>query len=371
MTNSNPTGPTSSLRRRLGIDHPIVQSPMAGAADSTLAIAVARSGGLGSLPCAIASPDAIQLELSAFRRAVEAPVNLNFFCHAAPRVDVSTSIRWSRRLDPLRRELGLPPAPAPEPQPTRATIRPVPFGDDACRLIEQLRPEVVSFHFGLPRAALVERVRATGAIVLSSATSAEEGLWLEEHGCDVVIAQGLEAGGHRGMFLHDDISTQSGTLALVPALLDCVSVPVIAAGGIDGARNVAAVLSLGAAGVQMGTAFLRCPEATTTPLHRAALAASATYESVLTNVFTGRPARALVNRAVTELGPMSVDVPPFPIPVAAMAELRAAAEASGDDGFTPLWAGQSARFARAAPAGELIRDLVEGVNRTGAGSLAF
>jgi nitronate monooxygenase len=200
-------------------------------------------------------------------------------------------------------------------------------------------------------------VKAWGAVVLSSATTVDEARWLEAHGCDVVIAQGLEAGGHRGMFLTDDVTTQVGTFALLPQVVDAVRVPVIAAGGIADAKGVAAAMALGAAGVQVGTAFLCCPEATTGALHRAALRSDAARHTALTNVFSGRPARGIVNRVVRELGPMSPVAPAFPLAGAAIAPLRAKAEAAGSGDFSPLWAGQDVRGCRDVPAAQLVREL--------------
>jgi nitronate monooxygenase len=231
------------------------------------------------------------------------------------------------------------------------------FGEAQCEIAEALRPEVVSFHFGLPAATLVDRVRATGARIMSSATTVDEARWLEAHGCDVVIAQGVEAGGHRGMFLSADVSSQIGTMALLPQVVDAVNVPVIAAGGIADARGVAAALLLGADAVQIGTAYLRCPESTITDLHRDELQREG--DTVLTNVFTGRPARARVNRLVRELGPMSSVAPAFPLAVPDVAPLRSTAEARASSDFSPLWSGQAAILAPAMSAAELTRHLAD------------
>jgi nitronate monooxygenase len=232
------------------------------------------------------------------------------------------------------------------------------FDDALCGLVEELRPEVVSFHFGIPDEKLVSRVRAAGAKVLSSATTVDEARYLEDHGCDAVIAQGVEAGGHRGMFLTDEIATQVGTMSLTPLIVDAVRVPVIAAGGIGDWRGVAAAFALGASAVQIGTAYLRCPECDTSKTHRGALARGG--ETALTNVFTGRPARGVVNRFVREQGTMSADAPAFPRAVDAYAPLRVAAEAKGDADFSPLWAGQAFRFARDVSAAEVTADLMRG-----------
>jgi nitronate monooxygenase len=226
-----------------------------------------------------------------------------------------------------------------------------------CELVEEFAPEVVSFHFGLPERNLLERVRATGAKIISSATTVDEARWLEDHGCDAIIAQGYEAGGHRGVFLTNDISTQAGTMALVPQAVDAVAVPVIAAGGIADTRGIVAALALGAAAVQIGTAYLFCPEAKVSALHREALRSAKDNITVLTNVFTGRPARGLVNRIVREVGPLSDLAPEFPLAMKAMAPLRTKAEAEGSGDFSPLWSGQAAALARELSAQELTQRL--------------
>ena len=334
----------------LGIATPIIQAPMAGSVGVDLAVAVCDAGGLGSLPAAMLSPDQLRGEVDALRRRAAGPYNVNFFCHEPPEADTARFAAWSTRLAKYRSELGIA---AETPAPSSAGR--ASFDSELCEIIEELRPPVVSFHFGLPDDSLVTKVRATGATVLSTATSVTEARWLEDHGCDAVIAQGAEAGGHRGMFLATDPSMQIGTIALVPQVVDAVGVPVIAAGGIADARGILAALALGASAVQIGTAFLRCPEASTTEVHRRALADSADDATVITNVLTGRPARTIANRFVREVGPLSDDAPPFPLAAAAAAPLRAAAEATGSDDFSPLWSGQSALLARDLPAGELVR----------------
>lgn len=339
------------FREMFGVDLPLIQAPMAGVQQSALAIAVCRAGGLGSLPCAMLAPEAISGEVAAIRAAVSRPFNLNFFCHRPPAPDDVREQRWRTRLSSYAATLGVDLQAAP-----RGGVR-MPFDGDRAALVEALRPPVVSFHFGLPAPDLLARVRATGARILSSATTVDEARWLEGHGVDAIIAQGLEAGGHRGMFLSDDVTTQVGTLALVAQVAAAVRVPVIAAGGIADRRGIAAALELGAAAVQVGTAYLRCDEATTTPLHRAALASDAARHTALTNVFTGRPARSIVNRLMREVGPMSPDAPPFPLASDAVLPLRAAAEAQGRDDFTPLWAGQNVSGCREGSAAALTRAL--------------
>lgn len=334
-----------------GIELPIIQAPMAGSQGSALAIAVSSAGGLGSLPAAMLTPDALRAEVAAVRAATDRPFNVNFFCHAAPTVDAAREEAWRALLAPYYEEFGVDRNAIPA-GPARA-----PFDDAFAAVVEELRPPVVSFHFGLPEERLLARVRSTGAKILSSATTVDEARWLAQRGVDAVIAQGVEAGGHRGMFLTSDVTTQAGTFALLPQIVDAVDVPVIAAGGIADGRGVAAAFALGAAGVQIGTAYLLCPEATTTPLHRAALQSDAARHTALTNVITGRAARGIVNRIIRELGPLRDDLPPFPLPTAAVMPLRAAAEGQGSGEFSPLWAGQNAAQCRAVAAGELTREL--------------
>lgn len=335
----------------LGMSLPILQAPMAGAGDHRLALAVAGAGGLGALPCAMLTPDRIRAEVAAFRAQSDKPLNLNFFCHAAPELDADGLAAWQQRLAPYYREQGLDPA-TPAPLSNRA-----PFDATLCALVEELRPEVVSFHFGLPASDLFDRVKATGARVLASATTVAEAVWLDSRGCDAIIAQGAEAGGHRGMFLTEDVATQIGTLSLVPQVVDAVRCPVIAAGGIADGRGIAAAFMLGAAAVQVGTAYLFCPEATISPPHRKALAEGHARETALTNVFTGRPARGMVNRVMREQGFMSDAAPAFPLAGGALAPLRAATEPAGSGDFMPLWSGQSAGLCRAASAADLTRAL--------------
>ena len=334
-----------------GIEIPVIQAPMAGAVGAEMVIAVAEAGGLGSLPCAMLAPEQVRTELGIIRQRTSRPINVNFFCHSPPKADPVREQAWKERLRGYYLEHGLDPL-----APTPASVR-HPFDSAACDLVEEFRPEVVSFHFGLPDRSLLDRVRATGARIISSATSADEARWLEAGGCDAIIAQGYEAGGHRGIFLSDDIGTQAGTMALVPQVVDAVRVPVIAAGGIADARGIVAAFALGASAVQIGTAYLFCPEAKVSALHRQALKAAKDDGTALTNVFTGRPARGIVNRLVREAGPLSDHAPAFPLAGGAVAPLRAKAEAAGSSDFTPLWSGQAAALGRDMPAGDLTRHL--------------
>ena len=331
---------------------PIIQAPMAGVQGAALAAAVSNAGGLGSLPCAMLSTDALQNELQVLHSSTREPFNVNFFCHRQPEPDATREARWRESLLPYFRELGV--------DPDKIVNGPgrFPFSHESADVLEKFRPAVISFHFGLPPADLLARVKSWGSKVISSATTVDEASWLENHGVDAIIAQGLEAGGHRGMFLSEDITTQVGTLALLPQVVASVSIPVIAAGGIASSAGVAAAMTLGAAGVQVGTAFLLCPEATTSVVHRAALQSAQVRETALTNLFSGRPARGVVNRIMREQGLMSSKTPAFPFAPAALAPLRTSAEAAGNGDFSPLWAGQNASACKAIPASELVRELV-------------
>jgi len=344
-----------TLQQLLGIELPIIQAPMAGVQGSALAIAVSNAGGLGSLPCAMLGLDAVRDELATIKARTDRPFNVNFFCHAVPAPDGERDAAWRAELLPYYEEFGID-AGAIAAGPGRA-----PFGSAAADVLDEFRPPVVSFHFGLPAAALLARVRASGAKILCSATTVDEARWLEAQGVDAVIAQGLEAGGHRGNFLADDPTAQAGTMALLPQIVRAVKVPVIAAGGIADARGVAAAMALGAAGVQVGTAYLLCPEATTSAVHRAALKSEASRHTALTNLFTGRPARGIVNRIIRERGPINAGVPAFPLATGAIAPLRARAERLGSGDFSPLWSGQNATGCAEVPAAELTQALAAGL----------
>ena len=324
---------------------------MAGAQLGQLAVAVSNAGGLGSLPCAMLAPDAMRGELSRIAEQTTRPVNINFFCHRPPSPDPVREEAWRERLSPYYRELGLDPR-DPSPVPTRA-----PFNNEAADVLDRFTPAVVSFHFGLPTPALLARVRACGARILCSATTVDEARWLESQGVDAVIAQGYEAGGHRGNFLTDDLTTQLGTFALLPQIVHAVRVPIVAAGGIADAAGVRAALALGASAVQIGTSYLLCPEAATSDVHRGALTSTSAAHTAITNVFTGRPARGIVNRLMREVGPIAADAPQFPLASTAVMPLRAAAERRGSGDFSPLWAGQNVSGCSRQSAGDLTRQL--------------
>ena len=337
------------------IELPILQAPMAGASTPEMAIAVAEAGGLGSLPCAQYDLAGAQSALAQVRAATRKPINVNFFCHTMPKPDPAEDKRWRARLSDYYKELGLDPE-MPSPPGGRT-----PFDAAFCGWIEETRPEVASFHFGLPEPALLQRVKATGAKVIGSATTVKEAQWLEARGCDAVIAMGFEAGGHRGNFLTDDPSAdmarQVGTFALVPQVADAVKVPVIAAGGIADARGIVAAFALGASAVQIGTAYLFTPEAKIPAYHRAALKSAADDDTMVTNLFTGRPARGIANRVMREVGPLSSDAPRFPFAGGGLTPLRKVMEAKGSGAFSNMWSGQAARLAVEMPAGALTRKL--------------
>lgn len=344
----------SSITTLFGIQVPIVQAPMAGVQLGALAAAISEAGGLGSLPCALLTPEAMATEIELIRKRTKNPYNVNFFCHKQPEPDIATEAAWQQRLGPFYKEFGIDPATIAA-GPGRA-----PFDDAFADSLEPFKPPVVSFHFGLPSEALVKRVKGWGSKVLSSATTVEEARWLESRGVDAIIAQGLEAGGHRGMFLTDDVTTQVGTFALLPQVVAAVRIPVIATGGISTPEGVAAAFALGAAGVQCGTAFLLCPESTASAVHRTALKGEGAKHTALTNVMTGRPARIIVNRAARELGLLDPGAPAFPLATASMAPLRAKAEAAGSSDFSPIWSGQNPTGCREWPASEVLRTLARG-----------
>jgi nitronate monooxygenase len=349
--------PTMTLQELFGVELPIIQAPMAGSQKSELAIAVSNAGGLGSLPCGMLSPNEIRAELSAIRAQTDRPYNVNFYTHPLPEKDPRREAAWRALPSPYFKEYGM----VLDDNPAAASR--TPFSPAAADLLEDFRPSIMSFHFGLPAPDLLTRVKGWGAKVMACATTVDEARWLEKNGADAIVAQGLEAGGHRGMFLSKDLTTQAGTLALVPQIVSAVRVPVIAAGGIADAQGVAAVVALGAAGAQIGTAYLLCPEASTSAVHRAALKSPRAAHTALTNLFSGRPVRAIMNRLMTELGLIHPAAPSFPLASIAIAELRSRAEPLGVDDFSPMSCGQNASGCREIPAAALTRALLNSRNR--------
>ena len=346
---------TQRLVDRLGIELPIIQAPMAGSQLSALTVAASNAGALGSLPAGMLSPDGLRDEIVKVHAGTSRPYQVNFFCHTPAVPDAAREAAWRRLLAPYYSEFGI------ELDSTKAGPVRSPFSPEYADAIEPFKPPIVSFHFGLPSPEVVQRVKSWGSLVIGCATTVDEARWLEARGADAIIAQGNEAGGHRGIFLTEDLTTQLGTFALVPQVVNAVRVPVIAAGGIADARGVVAALQLGALAVQVGTAYLLCPEATTSAVHRAALASDVATHTALTNLFSGRPARGIVNRIMRELGPTSATVPEYPLASAALAPIRAAAEERGSGDFSPLWSGENATGCRAVPVAEITRELARGL----------
>lgn len=328
----------------VGCQHPIVQAPMAGAGGVDLCVAAIEGGALGSLPCGMLSPDQVRAQVAEVRERAGGPLNLNFFCHEIPsQVDDSA---WRALLQPYYEEFEVPPG-------NGGALR-LPFDVEMCAVVEEVAPSVVSFHFGLPDTALLNRVKATRAVVIGNATTVEEARWLEERGADAIIAQAFEAGGHTGRFLGSNPAEVMGLFALLPQVADAVSVPVIAAGGIGEGRGAAAAMILGASAVQLGTAYLHALEATISDAHRQRLKDGRT---LFTNLMTGGLARGLHGRLLDELGSIRAEAPPYPLASAALAPIRAAAEKQLEYGFGPMWAGQAAQLGRPLPAADLTRKL--------------
>lgn len=338
----------------LGLRWPIVQAPMAGVQGSALAIAASRAGILGSLPAAMLGADALKAELQRLHDAKIGAYNVNFFCHVQRPLEPASDAAWRACLAPHYQALGL------DPRMELPTASRAPVDAAIIDVVEPFAPRVMSFHFGLPSPELLARVKRWGAIVLSSATTEDEARWLEAHGADAIVAQGVEAGGHRGMFLRDDVATQPSLMALLPRVVDAVKVPVIAAGAIGDARTARAAFAMGAQAVQVGSAFLGCQEASTNAVHRAALRSDAARSTALSNVFTGRPARGIVNRIMKDLGPMSAHAPAFPHASAALAPLRAKAESMGSGDYSPLWSGAGGCAHHDVPVAEVVAALSKG-----------
>jgi len=288
--------------------------------------------------------------IAGFQQLSGGSLNVNYLLFPEPSITADVSEPMRARLQAHFDAKGL----GAVPEPTRAAGE---VSREHLSMLMRAKPQMVSFHFGLPDREIIDAIKDAGIFLISSATTVAEARMLEQRGVDAIIAQGTEAGGHRGSFLGDAILDQVGTLALVPQIARATGLPVIAAGGIADAAGVRAVLALGAAAAQVGTSYLLCPEATTSPVHRAALASDRAQRTVITNLFTGRPARGIVNRLIEELGAMSDLAPAFPLAAAALAPLRACAERAGSDAFSPLWAGQNTTGCRSIAAAQLTREL--------------
>jgi nitronate monooxygenase len=343
------TWPRTDLLELLGVTHPIIQAPMSGFAGPALAAAVSNAGALGSLGCGPLPTQVVKSQAEEIQRASNRPFNLNFFSHPAPRIDTAAAGRVRARLSFYYGLLGLGDVPLPsDPLPS--------FDEERLQLILEVRPRVISFHFGLPPAETMARIKRAGCVVLSSATTVAEAKALEAQGADAIIAQGAEAGGHRGTFTAGEGAGLTGTIALVPQVVDAVRVPVIAAGGIADGRAIAAAFALGASGVQIGTAFLGCPEAVVSASYRDALHRASDEDTRLTRIFTGRPARALRNRMIDEMG--DAEVIEFPAQLSLTRNLAQGASDAARPDFMPLWAGQAVPLIRSLPAATLIEALV-------------
>jgi nitronate monooxygenase len=341
--------PRSDVTGLLGIAHPIIQAPMSGFTTPQLVGAVCNAGGLGSHGCATLTAETLRAQVTQIREITNGSFNINFFVHPTPAHDADAAERMRQRIAPYFSELGLGTVPNPsEPF--------VPFGRAQLELIRELRPRVISFHFGLPSSQVMREIKACGCIVLSSATTVGEARELEAGGADAIIAQGFEAGGHRGTFTRSPGAGTIGTLALVPQIVDAVRVPVIAAGGIADGRGIAAAFALGAGGVQIGTAFLGCPEAAVLPVYREALRTATEEATAVTRAFTGRPARALRCRLMDDMP--DADALDFPLQASLLAPLWRVPDDKVRRAFMPMWAGQAVPLLREIPAGELVERLV-------------
>jgi nitronate monooxygenase len=338
----------TAVTELLEIEHPILQAPMASAATPELAAAVSEAGGLGAPGSAMLPVDELRRQAGELRELTDRPFQLNFFCHERPEIGDEVAARAREYFAPLYDELGLGEPPQP-------SAPPIDFDDARLEALLELRPPVVSFHFGLPPPKALAAIRDAGLRVLATATTVAEARHLEQHGVDAVVAQGAEAGGHRGSFLVEGDDGPVGTLALVPQVVDAVDVPVIAAGGIADGRGLAAVLALGAGAAQIGTAFLPCPESGIAAAYREALRDAEADATLLTRSVSGRPARALRNRLASELS----GVLPYPAQLSLTLPLR---EASGP-AFQPMWSGQAAALAREAPAAEVVGTIARDAER--------
>ncbi|MEP5729498.1 MAG: nitronate monooxygenase [Sulfitobacter sp.] len=332
----------------IGAKYPLIQAPMAGAQDEELAIAVSQSGGIGSIPCAGLTPERLKASADRFHKATSGPVNLNFFCHKVVERDPQREAIWLRELAPFYDAHALTPD-YPKTGFSRA------LDEEMVKVVCTLNPAIASFHFGLPKTEYLDRIRTSGAKIIATATTIKEALFLEEQGCDAVIAQGREAGGHQGAFLASENPLRQSTMDLVHQISSAVVIPVIAAGGIADIVSIRAAIDAGASGVQIGTRFLKSPEARITPLHRSFLEGNEDLDTEITNVFTGRPARGFVNKLVRELGPINPNVQTFPLAISALAPLKSATAGTAD--FTSLWAGQNWKTGDAKPAKQIVKQL--------------
>ena len=340
----------TDLLDRLQLALPIIQGPMTGSDTPALAAAVSAAGGLGMLGCGMRAPAAMAEAAAAVRAATDRPFGMNLFVLATPSPEPALVQAAIERLTPLYADLGLP-----------APTVPTRWCEDFDAQLDALiaaRPAVASFTFGILTRAQVQRIQhEAGSLVIGTATTVAEALAWQDVGADAVCASGMEAGGHRGSFLDLSSSSQIGTLALVPACVDALAIPVVAAGGVMDGRGIAAALALGAQAVQMGTAFLACPESAITPAQRAAMTGAQASDTRLTRIFSGRPARGILNDAMRTLAPHEAEIPAYPIQNALMGPVRRSAAQAGDAGHIALWAGQGVGAVRALTAGVLLQTL--------------
>lgn len=343
-----------SLIEQLGLTAPIIQAPMAGVSTPRMAAAICNAGALGSIPVGATNADGAGRMIAETRALTDRPFNVNLFVHAAPRRDTIVETAWLHALTLQFETFGATP-----PAGLDAIYQS--FADDDAMLSALLAdsPRVVSFHFGLPDAQRIRALKQTGCLLLATATTLDEARACKAAGMDAIVAQGWEAGGHRGMFDPDAEDSRLGTLALTRLLVLRSGLPVIAAGGIMDGRGVRAALDLGAVAAQLGTAFIACPESAADAGYRAALSSDAAHHTTMTCAVSGRPARCLRNR-FTEWGEQTTAVTPdYPVAYDAGKALNAAAKAAGETGFGAQWAGQGAPLARAMPAADLIAALIE------------
>jgi nitronate monooxygenase len=348
MSSANP------LLRLLAIEHPIVQAPMAGVSTPAMAAAVANAGGLGSLGIGATDAAGASKMIAEFRARSTGSLNVNVFCHAPARADTPREAAWIARLEPELARLGATP-----PESLSEIYRSFLVADDVLAALLALRPEVVSFHFGHPSPERVRALRDAGIVLLGSATSLDEARRLVDAGVHAVVAQGYEAGGHRGVFDPDGRDDQLGTMALTRVLVRNLSVPVLSAGGIMDGAGIAAALRLGASAAQLGTAFVTTTESAADDGYRAAMASESAHHTVMTRVISGRPARCLANRFTAwGEGVSPRDVPEYPIAYDLGKALHAAGKRAGEHGFGAHWAGQGAPLSRRLSAAELVSELV-------------
>lgn len=354
--------PDKRLTDLFGIQHPIIQAPMLGSSPPDLAAAVSNAGGLGSVPCGEKPADEIRALADETRQKTDKPFNLNFFVrNEAPQVEAPVLERLSSRLAPYYQALDAGEIPADIPSPGTA------FGPEIAETVATIKPKVVSFHFGTPSPKAIDILKREGILLISTATTVREAKALEDAGMDAIIAQGWEAGGHRGSHAANGPGDGVGTMALIPQIVDAVSLPVIAAGGIADGRGIAAALALCASGVQIGTAFLSCPEASTDSTRRALLRQAGDEDTMVTDAFSGRPARAVKSRYAREMADMSGQMLPFPLMSALSTPIREACRKSGQDMVSFHLYGQAAALNREHPAQALMQEWIEETRRAIAG----